>query len=150
MNLKGYIGIYGGTFDPLHFGHLNIALQMKEIYGLDEVWFCPVQINPHKLEQIPTPFSKRLEMLQLALENVPGCSITDVEGKRPGPSYTIDTLNALTAKYPNARFCLIMGDDAIPGFFRWHQPEKIVKMVPILIGRRMASPVNIDALTGDP
>lgn len=142
------VGIYGGTFDPIHYGHLNLAIQIMEQRQLDEIWFCPVQINPHKQNQKQTPFGQRLKMLQIALANVPNCMITEIESKRPGPSYTIDTLLALKAE-SNQNFCLILGDDAIPSFFKWHQPEKIVQLVPLLIGRRLPEPINLETLTGD-
>lgn len=147
------IGIYGGTFDPIHFGHLNLAIQLAEIHKLDEIWFCPVQINPHKAHQKSTPFKNRFEMLELALKDVPKCIITDIESKLPSPSYTIDTLNALQAeemgKSHPRQFCLLMGDDAIPGFFKWHRPEEIVKRVKIFIGRRSPLPVDLDSFTGN-
>lgn len=154
LDVKGRIGIYGGTFDPFHFGHLNLAIQMREIHDLSEIWFCPVQISPHKLDNLPpTPIEYRMEMLKLALAKVPHCQITDVEAKRPGPSFTVDTLQELiqaeSRKRKPLQFCLVMGDDAIPGFFRWHQPEEIVKMVPILIGRRLAEPIQWEKLHGD-
>lgn len=154
MSESNLIGIYGGTFDPIHWGHLNLAIQIMEIHKLSEIWFCPVQISPHKLDQVPTPIEHRLEMLRIGLENVPNCRITDVEAKREGPSFTIDTLRSLVAEEkrsssPN-QFCLVMGDDSIPGFFQWHQPKEIVKLVPIFIGRRSILPVDIERLTGDP
>ncbi|MBA3958321.1 MAG: nicotinate (nicotinamide) nucleotide adenylyltransferase [Parachlamydiaceae bacterium] len=143
------IGIYGGTFDPVHYGHINLAIQVKELHQLDEIWFCPVQISPHKLDTQPTSFAHRHKMLGIALQGVPGCAITDVESKRPGPSFTIDTLTALKADHPDVQFYLIMGDDAIPGFFRWHKPEEIVRMVPIIVGTRSLVPYDITKLTGN-
>lgn len=140
MKTKDMIGIYGGTFDPIHFGHLNLALEIFEAHALAEVWFCPAYISPHKLDRPPTASEHRLKMLQLALEDIPQFRVTTVELERPGPSYTVDTVRALMAQERNSskpkRFCLIIGDDAIPGFFHWHQPEEIIKMVPILVGRR--------------
>lgn len=154
LDVRGRIGIYGGTFDPIHFGHLNLAIQMREIHGLSEIWFCPVQISPHKLDTLPpTPIAHRMNMLKLAIDHVPHFQVTDVEAKRPGPSFTVETLQELfeieSRKAKPHQFCLVMGDDAIPGFFRWHQPEKIVKMVPILIGRRLPEPIHWDKLHGD-
>lgn len=148
------VGIYGGTFDPIHFGHLNIAMEMMEIHHLAEVWFCPVWISPHKQEQAPTPVEQRLEMLRLALEDVPNCKITDVEAKRQGPSYTIDTLQALAAeeakRSSNKKFCLILGEDAVRNFCKWHQPEEIVKQVPLYVGRRLSVEVGELEPSGEP
>lgn len=150
---KKRIGIYGGTFDPLHFGHLNLAIQIKEIHSLDEVMFCPVQMNPHKLGQKTSSFLHRLNMLKLAIGNTNGFSITEVEAKREGPSYTIDTLVDLFDEQNRrnipTEFSLILGDDAIPNFFKWHKPEEIIKLVPLYIGRRLESPIDINKLTGN-
>jgi nicotinate-nucleotide adenylyltransferase len=134
------IGLYGGTFDPIHFGHLNLAIEIFEAHGLDEVWFCPAQISPHKLHRQPVASEHRVKMLQLAIEDIPQFLITTIELERSGPSYTIDTVRALIEKEKLAaspkQFYLIMGDEAIPGFFNWHQPKEIIKLVPILVGRR--------------
>ncbi len=144
------IGIYGGTFDPLHIGHLNLAIEIMEKRNLDEIWFCPVWINPHKLDQQPTPVEHRLAMLRLALADVPHSRLIDIETKRHAPSFTVNTLKELQKEAPDKQFCLIMGDDAIPGFFRWHQPEVIVKLAPVFIGRRLPESPSIEALNGDP
>lgn len=129
------IGIFGGTFDPIHYGHINLALEMMEAHHLDEVWFCPANLNPLKLTAHPISVQHRLKMLQLALEDIPGCRINDIELKRPGPSYTIDTLRTLVAQ-EKSKFCLIIGDDAASHFPQWRDPAEIVKLVPVFIGRR--------------
>lgn len=138
--MKGLVGIYGGTFDPIHFGHLNLALEIMEARGLSEVWFCPARINPHKQSAMPSEMLHRLEMVKLALEDIPHCSMIDIEATRDGPSYMIDTLRILMErekKEPSPRqFCLIVGEDVIPHFLRWRSPEEIVRMVPIFVGKR--------------
>lgn len=144
------IGIYGGTFDPIHFGHLNLAIEMLETHHLEAIWFCPVWISPHKQKQQPVSAKMRLEMVKLALEGVPHCKVLDVEVNRGGPSYTVETLRSLNELFPNQKFCLILGDDALPSFLRWHQPEEIVQRVPIFIGRRSSAPVSLDAVAGHP
>lgn len=148
------IGVYGGTFDPIHFGHLNLAIQLKEAHELEEVKFCPVRISPHKQHQQPTPIQYRLAMLRIALEGVPGCSITEVEVNRSGPSYTIDTLNDLMAEEQTSpqprQLSLLLGDDAIPSFCRWHQPEAIAQLVPIYIGRRSLASLSDVEFPADP
>lgn len=142
---KGMIGIYGGTFDPIHFGHLNLVIEIAEIHELSEVWFCPAQINPHKLDAQPLSAEHRLKMIQLAIEEIPHLSVIDLEIKQEGPSYTVNTLKKIIEQEKNSgsnrNFCLIIGDDAIPGFFHWHHPDEIVKLVPILIGRRQLNPI---------
>lgn len=147
------VGIYGGTFDPLHFGHISLAVQIKEIHQLDEVWFCPVQANPHKVGQKITAFYHRFQMVELVLKDIPQFYITDVEAGCSGASYTINTLHALfneqKIKGVEVEFSLIMGDDAIPNFFRWHRPEEIVRLVPLYIGRRVEKPIDVSLLTGN-
>lgn len=134
------IGLFGGTFDPIHLGHLNLAFELMEKRGLDQVWFIPAQINPLKLQAPPTLMEHRLAMVQLAIEEIPQFHLKDLEKERPPPSYTIDTLRAFIAEeayrpMPN-QFYLLLGEDSVPGFLHWYLPEEIVKLVPLLIGSR--------------
>lgn len=134
------VGIFGGTFDPIHFGHLNLAVEMLEKHSLDEVWFCPARINPHKQQEIPTATQHRLEMVRRAIAKHPKFRLLEIEMTREGPSYTIDTLHWLiqqeSLKPDPAHFFLILGEDSLTGFSKWHRPEEIVKLVPLLIGSR--------------
>jgi nicotinate-nucleotide adenylyltransferase len=135
-----HIGLFGGTFDPIHCGHLNLAIELMEKKRLDEVWFIPAQINPHKVESNPTPMHQRLIMTQLAIQDIPKFHLKDLEKERPPPSYTIHTLRAFISEEayspaPN-QFYLLMGEDSVPGFSRWYLPEEIVQLVPLLIGSR--------------
>lgn len=152
MKLK-HVGIYGGTFDPIHFGHLNVAIEMLETYPLDEVWFCPAQNNPHKPELQSTSSYHRLKMLEIALADFPQFSIITHELQRDGPSYTIDTLRELIADEKNKtdpfQFFLIIGEDSIPGFFQWRDPKEIIKLVPLLVARRSLIEKPLE-LHGDP
>lgn len=148
------IGIFGGTFDPIHFGHISLALDMLEKHHLDEVWFCPVSVSPHKQETPPIAVEHRLKMLQIALEDIYEFQILDIEIKRKGPSYTIDTLRELNElerkqKYPR-EFCFILGDDVVKNFCNWHQPEEIIKTAPVFIGRRTLEKIKIQEGTLDP
>ncbi|HEY4831228.1 MAG TPA: nicotinate (nicotinamide) nucleotide adenylyltransferase [Waddliaceae bacterium] len=135
------IGFFGGSFDPIHFGHLNLAVEIMEARDLNQVLFCPANINPHKLNQECAPINHRLEMVKLAISDNPNFQLLDVESKRKGPSYTIDTLSELIAKEELSsnprKIFLLLSDEALPGFFKWHKPEEIVKMVPLLIGSRL-------------
>jgi nicotinate-nucleotide adenylyltransferase len=137
------VGLYGGTFDPVHHGHVNLALEMKEKLPLDEVWFVPAQISPHKMENKPTSTEHRMRMLQLALADIPGLQISNVELERPAPSYTIDTILQLQKEYPEHTFFLIVGDDSIAHFDKWRQSEEIIKRVPLLVGKRSYNIENI-------
>jgi nicotinate-nucleotide adenylyltransferase len=134
------IGLFGGTFDPIHFGHLNLAFEIMEKKELDQVWFIPAQINPLKVQAPPTSMEHRLHMVQLAIQEIPQFYLKDLEKARPPPSYTIDTLRAFIAEeayQPTTnQFYLLLGEDAVPGFINWHLPEAIVELVPLLIGSR--------------
>lgn len=134
------IGLLGGTFDPIHNGHLNLAFELMEKKQLDQVWFIPAQVNPFKVQSPPTSIDHRLNMTRLAIQDIPQFHLKDLEKERPAPSYTIHTLRAFVAaeasnQTPN-RFFLLMGEDAVPGFCHWHLPEEIVALVPLLIGSR--------------
>lgn len=129
------IGLLGGTFDPIHFGHLNLAFELMEKKKLDEVWFIPAKLNPHKAEMHPTSIEDRMEMVRLAVQDVPNFVVKDLESQRPIPSYTIDTIRTLIEE-KKEKFYLLMGEDSVPGFFNWRLPDEIVKLVPLLIGSR--------------
>lgn len=133
------IGLYGGTFDPIHFGHINLALDMLEKRGLDEVWFCPAFINPHKLNAGPhVSSSHRYKMIELALSGYSLFKIINFEIEQSQPSYTFDTLKHLLHEgtLTDHHFSLIIGEDTVPGFFHWYKVEEIVDLVPILVGSR--------------
>lgn len=132
------IGFFGGSFDPIHFGHLNMAGELKEKKKLDEVWFSPAKISPFKLDTEPESIDNRLEMLRLALKDNPDFKLYDREARRSGPSYTIETVEHLHS-LPDCRFYLIMSDESVPGFFHWKASERIVELVPLLIGSRLGS-----------
>lgn len=153
MRVYKHVGIYGGTFDPIHFGHLNAAIEIKEYHGLDEVWFCPAQVNPHKQGVQSVSAHHRLKMLEIALADLPDFGIVANELQREGPSYTIDTLRELIAEekseaYPS-QFYLIIGEDSIPDFFHWRDPKEIIKLAPPLVAKRFLSDKPLE-LQGDP
>jgi nicotinate-nucleotide adenylyltransferase len=134
------IGIFGGSFDPIHIGHLNLAAEMMEAHYLHEVWFCPAAQNPLK-HNVTAGAEQRLEMLRLAIEGQPRFRILETEIKKEGPSYTIDTLEALSLEQegsaePNT-FALILGYDAAKGFHLWHRPDEIITYAFPLVGRRI-------------
>ena len=120
------IGIYGGTFNPIHTGHIHAAKQAAVFLGLDKLLMIPDRIAPHKEipSGSPTP-EQRLEMLTLAVEHEPGIEVSDMELKREGPSYTYLTVEALRAQYPDAELCLLMGTDMFLSFHTWKNPERI-------------------------
>ena len=120
------IGIYGGTFNPIHTGHIHAAKQASGVLGLDKLLMIPDRIAPHKEipSGSPTP-EQRLEMLQLAVENEPGIAVSDMELKREGPSYTYLTVEALREEYPDAELYLLMGTDMFLSFHTWKNPDRI-------------------------
>src|SRR5579862_1416802 len=122
------IGIFGGTFDPVHLGHLISAEQAREQAQLDQVWFVPSARPPHKLEQPITPFERRVEMLQLALAGQPNFVVDLIEKDRPGPSFTVDTLADLKRTHSRDEFFLILGADCLADFHTWRQPERILEL----------------------
>lgn len=130
------IGLYGGTFDPIHIGHLNLALEILDRCGLSEVWFCPANIAPHKMEASATEARHRLEMIRLAVAEIPGLAVTDCELKRPAPSYTIDTVEQLMHDHPDCSFRLILGSDSVDHFPKWRESERLAELAPPLVGRR--------------
>lgn len=129
------IGFFGGSFDPIHFGHLNLAIELKERGGIDEVWFCPANTSPHKGQKPLSP-SLRLQMAQLAIQDIASFKVIDTELKRPGPSYTVHTLKELASEFPQHEWFLILGEDALDSFSSWKDPEEILRIASLLIGSR--------------
>lgn len=129
------MGIYGGTFNPIHFGHLHLALELMERRGLNGVWFCPAHVNPLRLDEQLVASKHRLNMAELAIADIRQFRVLDIDCRREGPSYTIDTVRALAALYPY-QWRLILGSDALETFARWREPEAIVRVAPPLVGQR--------------
>lgn len=130
------IGIFGGTFDPIHLGHLIIAEQAREQARLDQVWFVPSARPPHKLDKPMTPFDRRVDMLQLAIAGQNNFRVETIEKDRPGPSFTADTLADLDRAQPgNDRF-LILGADCLPDLAKWYEPLRIVEQATLLVAAR--------------
>ncbi len=130
------VGVFGGSFDPVHFGHLFLAEYCREACELDEVLFIPAGQPPHKSGQRLTPPEHRLEMLRLAIANNPGFSISDVEIKRDGPSYTVDTLAELKEQRPDANLFLLMGADMLADFPTWREPTRICELASLAVVAR--------------
>ncbi|MDR0330714.1 MAG: nicotinate-nucleotide adenylyltransferase [Chitinispirillales bacterium] len=129
------IGILGGVFDPVHLGHLSVALLAKERFGLSEVLFVPSGAPPHKPSVAASP-EDRLNMLKLALLGVDGCRVWDGELRREGYSYTIDTLAELSGVYRGAEFYFIIGTDNLPEIRKWRSYEDIIAKVTVCVAYR--------------
>ncbi len=135
------IGIFGGTFDPVHLGHLILAEQCRELGRLDEVWFVPAARPPHKVDVPLTPFAQRVEMLDLAVAGNPAFRIEQSEKDRPGPSFTVDTLEELGRRHSDADFYLLIGSDTLGELHTWHEPARIVGRAALLVVARPGFPV---------
>lgn len=130
------LGIFGGSFDPVHLGHLILAEQCREQAQLDRVLFVPAARPPHKPDQTLTPFHHRVEMLALAVSGNPAFQIDDLENARPGPSYTALTLEELKARDPAADLWLILGADSLVDLRLWYQPRRILELAGLLVVAR--------------
>lgn len=140
--MTGPIGILGGSFDPVHFGHLRLAMECIEAAGLEKVLFVPLNIPTHREPLIATA-EQRKEMLSLAVKNNHQFEISDIELKRKEVSYTIDTLQVLREAYPNDSLCLIMGMDAFAHFDGWRQWQHIPELANMIITNRPDSSHNV-------
>ena len=141
MDKRKSIGFFGGSFDPIHAGHIHLALSMLEIYGLDQVLFCPAFISPFKLSKKPSASaSHRLEMIKKAIEPIPHFSLFDYEHKSEKVSYTIDSLQHLRAMLDEqGLLCdlyLILGDDTLIDLHNWKEIDEVLKLARPLIGMR--------------
>ena len=131
------LGIFGGTFNPIHYGHLRIAEEVREIFGLENVIFMPSGIPPFKVHGAELiPALHRAEMVRLAIKTNPFFEFSDLEIKRKGISYTVDTLESLKNEYPQASLYFIAGADAMAEFPKWHRPERILELAQIIIVTR--------------
>jgi len=141
------IGIFGGTFDPPHLGHLILAAEAQAQLQLSRVLWMLTPQPPHKLERGITPLWHRLEMLRRAIADVPGFEVSTVEVDRPGPHYTIDSLNALHEKYPGGKLVLLIGGDSLRELPGWNRPHEIIAAVHAFgVMRRPGDSVEFDAL----
>ncbi len=121
------VGLYFGTFNPIHVGHLIIANHMVEFSDLDEVWFVVTPQSPHKKKQSLLDNHHRYELVYIAVEDYPKLRPSDIEFKLSQPNYTVHTLAHIAEKYPNKEFCLIMGEDNLKTFHKWKNYETIIE-----------------------
>lgn len=130
------IGIMGGTFNPIHLGHIEIAKAAYEQYHLDEIWFMPNHVPAYKSEDTIVSGEDRLEMVRLAIEDIPYCKASNFELKREGNTYTIDTLRLLKELYPQHVFYFIMGADSLFYFDKWREYKEIPNFATLLVAPR--------------
>lgn len=130
------IALFGGTFDPVHYGHLRLAEEACEAAGLERVLFVPAHTSPFRRQELLSAPRHRLQMTQLAVADNPAFEASDIEIQRGGISYTVDTVASVRAMYPDAELYLIMGADTLQGFMSWYRPDVIVRECRLLVGVR--------------
>lgn len=141
------IGIFGGTFDPPHLGHLILAAEAQAQLELDRVLWVLTPQPPHKPEHPITPLEHRLEMLRRAIGDCSGFELSRVEIDRPGPHYTIDTLDLLQQKYPAGKLVLLIGGDSLRDLPGWSRPQEIISAVYAFgVMRRPGDSIELDVL----
>ncbi|WP_298363998.1 nicotinate (nicotinamide) nucleotide adenylyltransferase [uncultured Lutibacter sp.] len=133
------IGLFFGTFNPIHVGHMIIANYMAEFSDLDEVWFVITPLSPFKQKKSLLDNIHRLAIANIAVENYPKLKTSDIEFKLPQPNYTVNSLIHLEEKYPNHQFCLIMGEDNLKGFHKWKNYESILENYELYVYPRISN-----------
>jgi nicotinate-nucleotide adenylyltransferase len=136
------IGLLGGTFDPIHNGHLQIAEQVLAQMKLDRVFFIPTGTAPHKQERDTASRAHRLKMISLALKDYPLFTLCDIEIKSSRVSYTIDTISALKQRHPTDQFFFIIGTDAFCRLSEWKEPERLLALCPFVVVPRIGTPFS--------
>ena len=126
------VGLFGGTFDPVHLGHLIVAERCREDAALDEVWFLPSYQPPHKAEQALSRFEHRCEMAALAVAGQPLFRVEPIEQELPPPSYTAETLAELRRRRPGDEFALIVGADSLIDLPHWHEPKRVLEQAEVV------------------
>ncbi len=129
------LGIFGGTFDPIHFGHLRTAFELREVLGIDEMRFVPAGSPPHR----DTPLADarlRLALVEAAIADQPGFALDDREVHRAGPSYMVLTLRELRAEFPTRPLCLVLGMDAFLGLPQWHEWRELPTLAHLVVAHR--------------
>jgi len=132
------VGLYGGSFNPIHHGHLILARLAKEQLGLDRIVFIPAAISPFKQDSSPAPAELRCAMVRVAIADEPGFECSDIEIHRPGPSYSIDTVLQFRDDEPDAEVYYLIGDDILPTLDAWHEISELQKLVTFVVMARDA------------
>jgi nicotinate-nucleotide adenylyltransferase len=133
------VGVVGGTFDPVHLGHVAMAEAAAACAGLDRVLLVPAGEPPHR-GPATAPASDRLEMCRLAAAGHPGLEVSDVELRRPGPSYTVDTLRTLAEERPGDELDLVLGWDAARDLRSWRSPDEVLRLARLVVVTRPGYP----------
>jgi nicotinate-nucleotide adenylyltransferase len=129
------LGIFGGTFDPIHLGHLIMAERCREACELDKVWFVVAGAPPHKPER-RTPVSQRLEMVRIAIAGHPAFEVSEAEATRPGPHYSVETLESVCSQHPHEQLFFLIGADSLEDLPLWRDPARIAQLATIVVANR--------------
>lgn len=144
------IGVFGGTFDPVHIGHLALAEQCRDQCELDEVWFVPAGVPPHKSPSDITPGPDRLELLEFAIAGHEQFRIQRWELDRSGPTYTYETLEHFRQESPANEYFLLLGSDAVRDLPQWRQPHRILQLANVVAANRGDDPgLDVERLSGE-
>ena len=144
------IGIFGGSFDPPHHGHLIVARHVRESLGLDHILLVPANRSPHKLDRTPAQSHHRLAMVRLAVADDPGFAVSDAEVARGGVSYTVDTLRSIRSEAPDHQLFFLLGSDNSAEFLSWREPEEILRLSTVVLMSRAGFGESAPGPLGDP
>jgi nicotinate-nucleotide adenylyltransferase len=136
------VGVFGGSFNPVHYGHLLLADEIVEILGLDRLLFVPAAVPPHKAAAHLAPAADRAEMVRLAIAGHPRFAMSDVELRRAGPSYTVDTLDALSG---GDRLFLVVGSETFLDLLSWREPQRLARLATLVVVPRASSAFDPDS-----
>jgi nicotinate-nucleotide adenylyltransferase len=141
------LGLYGGSFDPVHYGHLLLAECCREELSLDAVWFLPTAVSPFKRGQAGAEAKHRVEMLKLALAGHEAMNVSTIEIERGGVSYTVETLAEIHQQHREAELFFLMGADSLRDLPAWREPGRICELaIPVAVSRPDSPPINYDVL----
>ena len=141
--MSGVVGLLGGSFDPIHHGHLLVAQAAAEVLGLGEIRFVPAREQPFKVGEHAATAADRVAMVERAIAGAPGMRLERLELDRPGPSYTVDTLRALRQREPGTSFVLLVGSDAALGVPRWHEAPELSRLARLVAFGRGGTAVGV-------
>ena len=144
------LGLFGGTFDPPHLGHLIVAQDVFEALGLERLLFVPAGTPPHKTDKVISPAPLRLEMVRAITAGNDAFGVSEVELSREGPSYTVDTLSHYRDLYPEAEIFFILGADQAAAFDTWQDPEKVASLATLVVMARAGAAVPVGGFSAVP
>lgn len=140
------LGVFGGTFDPPHCGHLALARAARAALDLDRVLWAVAADPPHKRGQVRTPASWRVMLVEAAIADEPGMTLSRIDLDRPGPHYTVDALRLLRAHHSEAEWVLLIGGDSLRDLPTWHRPDELIRLCRLGVLRRPEVEIDLTAL----